>query len=101
MTALISISVITPRPGRFDEFMDLQLAQLSRLRGKVPGVSGSRLFRSLDGRSVVMVSMFESAEAQKRFVDSPDLKDHLDNVRPLVEPGAPMLCETAYEFGQV
>jgi hypothetical protein len=48
----VSISVITPKPGRFEEFMELQLAQHHRMRGQVQGLRGGRLFRSLDGRSV-------------------------------------------------
>ena len=43
MSPVVGINVITPKPGLFDEFMELQLAQLNRLRGKVAGLRGSRL----------------------------------------------------------
>src|SRR5688500_3552579 len=58
----VSISVITPKPDRFEEFMELQLAQHHRVRGQVQGLRGGRLFRSLDGRGVVLVTAFETVE---------------------------------------
>jgi Antibiotic biosynthesis monooxygenase len=101
MSPVVGISVITPKPGLFDEFMELQLAQLKRLRGKVAGLRGSRLYRSRDGRSAVMVALFETPEDQKRFAESAVLQEHLARVRPLVEPAGPILYETAYEVGEV
>jgi hypothetical protein len=101
MSPLVSISVITPKPGRFDEFMEIQLAQLNRVRGKVAGVRGSRLYRSLDGRSVVLLAAFETPEDQKRLAESADLQDHLARVRPLIESAGPGLFETAYQFGEI
>ena len=77
MSPVVGISVITPKPGLFDQFMELQLAQLNRLRGKVAGVRGSRLYRARDGRSVVLVALFETAEDQKRFSESAVLQEHL------------------------
>jgi heme-degrading monooxygenase HmoA len=101
MSSVVGISVITPKPGLFDEFMKLQLVQPERLRGKVAGLRGSRLYRARDGRSVVLVALFETAEDQKRFSESAVLQEHLALVRPLVEPAAPVLYETAYEVGEV
>lgn len=101
MPAVISISLITPKPGRFEEFMTLQLAQLQRLRGQVAGLVGSRLYRAFDGRSAIMLAVFDTAEDQRRFAASPDLKDHLARVRDLVEPAAPGLYEVTYLFGDV
>jgi hypothetical protein len=101
MSPLVSVSVVIPKPGRFDEFMEIQLAQYNRLRGKVAGLRGSRLYRSLDGRSAILVAVFETLGDQKRFAESADLQDHLARVRPLVEPAGPGLYETAYEFGEV
>jgi hypothetical protein len=101
MSPLVTISIVTPKPGRFDEFMEIQLAQARRLRGKVAGLRGSRLYRSLDGRSAILVAVFETPEDRQRFAVSADLQDHLARVRPLVEPAGPGLYETVYEFGEV
>jgi heme-degrading monooxygenase HmoA len=101
MSPIVGINVITPKPGLFDQFMELQLAQLNRLRGKVAGLRGSRLYRARDGRSVVLVAVFETPEDQKRFSESAVLQEHLARVRPLVEPAGAVLYETAYEVGEV
>ena len=101
MSPVVGISVITPKPGLFEQFMELQLAQLNSLRGKVAGLRGSRLYRARDGRSVVLVAVFETPEDQKRFAESAVLQEHLARVRPLVEPAGPILYETAYEVGEV
>ncbi|MGF6229713.1 heme-degrading monooxygenase HmoA [Inquilinus ginsengisoli] len=97
----VSISVITPKPGRFEEFMELQLAQHHRVRGQVQGLRGGRLFRSLDGRSVVLVTAFETIEDAQRFRQDPRLTEHVARVQPLLESAAPGGYETAYEVGTV
>ena len=97
----VAVSVITPKPEKFEEFMALQLAQQSRLRGQVQGLRGSRLFRSLDHRSVVLVSVFETDEDALRFRGDPRLTEHLARVQPLIESAVPGAFETAYEVGVV
>ncbi|HMG49567.1 MAG TPA: hypothetical protein VK597_03165 [Inquilinus sp.] len=96
----VGISIITPKPGRFDEFMALQLAQLSRLRGQVQG-RGTRLFRSLDNRSAVLITVFETDADAARFRGDPRLTDHLARVQPLIESAVPGAFETAYEVGTI
>jgi len=57
----------TPKAGKLAEFMERQLAQQRRLRGEVQGLVGSRLFRSADDRSAVLIAVFETEEDAKRF----------------------------------
>lgn len=64
---VVTISIITPKPEYFAEFIALQLAQHRALRGKVDGLIGGRLFRSREDRDVVLVTMFESEAAALRF----------------------------------
>ncbi|WP_395677899.1 putative quinol monooxygenase [Inquilinus sp.] len=97
----VSISVITPKPERFDEFMELQLAQHHRVRGQVQGLRGGRLFRALDGRSVVLVTAFETAEDAQRFGQDPRFTEHIARIQPLLESAVPGRYETAYEVGTV
>ena len=97
----VSISVITPKPDRFDEFMELQLAQHHRVRGQVQGLRGGRLFRSLDGRSVVLVTAFETIEDARRFRQDPRFTEHVERIQPLLESAAQAGYETAYEVGTV
>jgi quinol monooxygenase YgiN len=98
---IVSISVITPKPGMFEEAMALQLAQNQRLRGKVEGVLGARVFRSKDARSFVLIAAFETIEASQRFREDPRLLDHLARMRPLMESAAQGAYETVYEVGAI
>ena len=81
--------------------MDLQLAQVNRLRGKVQGLLGSRLLRSNDNRTIVLVSAFETAEDSQFFRESRDLTDHLANVRPLIESATTGVYEMVYDIGAI
>jgi quinol monooxygenase YgiN len=98
---VVNISVITPKPERFEEFMALQLAQMRATRGEVQGVIGSRLFKSLDNRSVVLIALFESAEASQRFGEDERLRAHLARVQPLIERAASGRYEMVYELGAI
>jgi quinol monooxygenase YgiN len=98
---VVNISVITPKPEHFEEFMALQLAQQRRTRGQVQGVLGARFFKSLDDRSVVLVAVFESAEASQRFRQDERLVSHLARVQPLIERAASGTYETLYELGAI
>lgn len=97
----VNISVITPKPGKFEEFMSLQLAQLESVRGKVRGLLGTRMFRSLDNSAIVLVATFETAEDADRWRADDRFTVHLARARPLIERASPGAFETAYEVGVV
>lgn len=98
---VVNISIITPKPECFAEFMELQLAQHRSLRGEVEGLIGGRLFRSREDRDVVPVTMFESEEAAQRFARDERFTNHLARVRPLLDRAAPGAYEIAYEVGSL
>ncbi|CAN7196962.1 antibiotic biosynthesis monooxygenase [Bosea sp. LjRoot90] len=98
---IVNISIITPKPECFAEFMDLQLAQHHRLRGKVDGLIGGRLFRSREDRDVVLVTMFESEEAALRFARDERFTSHMARIRPLLERAVPGGYQVAYEVGSL
>jgi quinol monooxygenase YgiN len=98
---VVNIAVITPKPGNFEAVLALQLAQRQRLRGKVDGLIGSRLFRSHDESSLVLIARFETAEAADRFREDPRFLEHLAMVRPMMESAAQGVYETAYEVGAI
>lgn len=99
MNPVVSISVITPNPGQLDAFMELQLAQHQRVQGQVPGLVGSRLFRALDGASAVLISIFDTPEAQQRFGESEAFKGHIQKVRPLMDTSERGMFEVAFATG--
>jgi heme-degrading monooxygenase HmoA len=98
---VVNISIITPKPERFVEFMELQVAQLRAVRGKVEGLVGGRLFRSREERDVILVTMFETEEAALRFGRDERLTRHLDRVRPLLERAVPGRYDVAYDVGSL
>lgn len=98
---VVNISIITPKPERFDEFLELQLAQFRRVRGLVQGLQGSRCYRSTDGRQVVLVALFETAEDALRFSQDERFTDHIARVRPLIESAVPGTYEPVYGFGDL
>jgi heme-degrading monooxygenase HmoA len=100
-TPIIVVSQLTPKAGHFDEFLQLQLAQQQGLSGQVPGLQGTRLLKGGDGRSVILMSIFASAEDRQRFQETAAFTSHLARVRDLVEPPKVGEYETVFEYGTV
>lgn len=98
---VVNISIITPKPERFEEFVQLQLDQYRRMRGQVQGLLGSRFYRSADGRQFVLLAQFETAEDARRFGQDERFTDHLTRVRPLIESAIPGAYEAVYAFGEL
>lgn len=96
---VVNISVIRPKPGRLEAFMALQLDQHRRVRGKVAGLRGARLFRSEQG--VVLISVFDSAEQADAFRRDPMFTDHIARVRPLIETSEVGAFTEAYAVGEI
>lgn len=96
---VISISVIRPKEGQFEAFLELQLAQHRRLRGQVKGLRGARLFRSAEG--LVLISVFDSPEDADAFRQDPRFTEHMDRVRPLIERSEAGVFAEAYAVGAI
>jgi heme-degrading monooxygenase HmoA len=92
---VVVVSQLTPKAGRFDEYLELQLAQQRALSGQVPGLRGK------DGRSVILMSIFETAADRERFQENPAFTLHLARVRDLLEPPNAAEYETVFQYGTV
>lgn len=97
MKFLTVINRLSIKPGKMDEFIEAQ----QKFAAELPpcGLIGGRMYRSLDGRSAVLVSTFQSKEAQEQIRQRPDFIEHLKRLQPLVESSSPLLCEEAYVTG--
>jgi hypothetical protein len=83
-----------------DEFINTQ-RNFGALTAKSPnGLIGGRMYRSIDGTTAVLVSQFESAQAQEEIRQSAAFKEHLSRVQALVESASPALYEEAYTSGE-
>jgi quinol monooxygenase YgiN len=92
------INLLSIKPDKVDEFFEADRSYIaSATRPK--GLIFSRLYRSLDGRSAVRVSQYESLEAHKEIHQSESLRQQIDRLRPFVESSNPGLYEEAHTTG--
>lgn len=98
---VVFINIFTVKSGKLDEFVALQRDYLESSRGVVPGWRGSRMHRSLEHETVVMMSMFDTIADHKRIFDTARFSEHIEKVRPLIEKAEPGYYQIAHEVGQV
>jgi hypothetical protein len=79
-----------------EEFIAAQRRVASTIPG---GLVGGRLYRSLDGGSVILVSQFESISAQQQILQNEGFKEHLKEMAPMVESSNPTQYEEVYTYG--
>jgi heme-degrading monooxygenase HmoA len=97
----VSINVFTPKAGKLDEFLNIQVDGLPILRKGFPASRGGRLYRSEDGSKAVLLSVFDSAEAAHQFSTSDAFVAHRAKLSPLLERSEPTRYELVYEAGDV
>jgi heme-degrading monooxygenase HmoA len=98
MKPVTQINFISIKPEKIDEFFEADKSYFAS--GSRPkGLIGSRLYRSMDGRSAVRVSQFESVEAQEALHQSEAFRQQIGRLRPFVESSNPGLFEEAHTAG--
>lgn len=96
---VIVINRLAIKPGAINEFIEAQLNYASTLMEKPTGLIGSRLYGGLDGRTVVLVSQFESIKAQEEIFQLPAFKENLSKLQASVESSSPAIYEEEYTTG--
>ena len=96
MKPVIVINRLAIKPGTIDLFIEAQRNYASALVEKPTGLIGSHLYRGLDGRTVVLVSQFESIKAQEEISQLPGFKENLSKLQAFVESSSPAIYEEAY-----
>lgn len=97
---VVFINIFTVKPGRMEEFVALQKANLENSRGKVPGWRGSRLHRSLDGNRAIMVSTFDSIADHQRVHTTERFAEHVAKIRELIDGAEPGYFVLAKAVGE-
>ena len=98
MKPVTQINFLSIKPDKIDEFFEADRSYIAS--ASLPkGLIGSRLYRSRDGKSIVRVSQYESAEAHKEYHQSEALRQQIDRLRPFVESSSPTLNEELYTTG--
>src|SRR5580700_5018481 len=99
MKEVVVINRIMVKPGKMDEFIEAQRKFAAVLAPC--GLIGGRMYRSFDGLSATLVSVFQSKEAVDDVFQRPDFKAHLQRLQPLVESSSPIRYEEAYTTGEL
>lgn len=94
------VNIFTLKPGKLDEFIALQKINLERSVGNVPGWRGSRLHRSIDGNTAIMISTFDSVADHKRVHQTQGFAEHIAKVGPLIEAAVPGYYQVVHEVAQ-
>jgi len=99
MNKVTLINTFSVKPGCIDDFVATQQAFTSGMRGRSDGLLGARLYRSKDGQRAVLISQFESPEAQRALRQSPELQAHIASLREMVDASGPSEFVEAYTHG--
>ena len=97
MKPVTVINRLLIKPGKMDEFIEAQ----RKFAAALPpcGLVGGRMYRSIDGQSAVLVSTFQSKDAQEQIWRRTDFKEHLGKLQSLVESSSPVFYDEAYTTG--
>lgn len=98
MNPVTVINFLSVKPGKMDEFIELQRSFIAGST-RPNGFLGGRMYRSIDCKSAVLVSQFESRGVQEAILQSDAFKQHVNTLRPLIESSSPSLYEEAYTTG--
>ena len=101
MKPVTVINVFTVQDGKLNEFIEKQNAFVKELSQSVKGLIGGCMYKSMDGKSAVLVSTFESKQAQETIVNLQMFKDHISRIRSILVESKPGLYEEAYRTGQM
>ena len=97
----VVINTFTLKAGQADAFVAAQQDGLAAMRGRIDGLLGSRMHRSLGDDTVVLVSVFESTQAFDAFRDSELFAAHRQRIAPFIERTSPAAFNTVYAYGTV
>ena len=97
MSRVTMVNHLVIKPGKIDEF----IAEQRKFAESLPpcGLIGGRMYRSVDGRSVTLMSVFQSKAAQEEVFQRADLKENIRKLASFVESSNPIVHEEAYTYG--
>ena len=97
------INTFYPKPGKLDEFLALQVEESRTLGAEAHrhGWRGNRIHRSRDDERVIIVTVFASAAAKRRWAESASFAEHLQRLAPLLERVDSCECDLVAENGML
>lgn len=100
MSKVTTINTLVLKPEHVAEFIAAQREFTSAISAIPDGPLGGRLYKSITGSSIVLVSQFGSLAAQSAIMASPQLSSQLSKLRPLVRSSSPDFYEEAFTYGE-
>jgi quinol monooxygenase YgiN len=100
MKPITQINVISIKPGKADEFFEIQQSYIASVTPP-PGLIGIRMYRSTDGNSAVLVTQYESDKALEEVQQRTVLREHIEKLQPLVESSTRTFYEELYAAGDI
>ena len=100
-TAAILFNVFTPKDGKLDELIEAQTRALQTFGTQIDGWRGGRLHRSLDGRTALMVTAFDSEEHHQRWIASEHFAAHRARIADIIENAERGYYQLVYQTGAV
>ncbi len=100
---VVLVNTFHAKPGKLDEFIELQLLEQHRMAvtAAASGWRGSRLHRSLDGKTAVVVAVFESHAAQQAWSRRTAVSDYVTQIEPLLDHVESQTCAMVFEAGRI
>ncbi|MFC4235527.1 antibiotic biosynthesis monooxygenase [Thalassospira xianhensis] len=98
---IVTVSLVTPKPGRIDEFIEIQTSFQKSVAGRIEGLLGGRLLRSEDGQSLIIMSRFKTHDDLARWSGSELFAGHMARVRPLLAKAHPSRYTAIWRSGDV
>ncbi|WP_315834519.1 antibiotic biosynthesis monooxygenase family protein [Bradyrhizobium prioriisuperbiae] len=98
---VVIINTFVTKAGKLDEFIALQDAARRRFAGQIPGLRGSRMHRSRDGETAVLITAFNTLHDQKSWLASDLFAEHRAQILPLIEHASPKAFDIVYEAGEI
>ncbi len=99
--AIAFLTVLTPKPGMFEELLELQLAHYRRITGIVRGITGIRVYRALDDTNIVSLSSFETIDDHARSSESSLFIEPINDLGALIERANSGYYQLQYAAGNV
>jgi quinol monooxygenase YgiN len=98
MAPVTQFLFLSIKSGKIDEFLEADRNFIAS--ATLPkGLAGSRLYRSLDGKSAVRVVQYKSIEVHKEYQQDPALQQQVALLRDFVESATGSLYEEVRTTG--
>ncbi len=98
---IVIINTFTAKPEKAGRIHRPAGRGAAPLRGSDSRLRGSRMHRSLDGETAVLITAFDTMDDQKNWLATELFAQHRAQILPLIEQASPKAFEIIYEAGEI